>query len=80
MTKLEDLPVYLYCEDPECTNKHFVSVNRDISGKYIIGYVEFDNYGCIGDLALNGSDTLEEAVTRMQYAIGRRKKRGHGLG
>lgn len=75
MTSLQDLPVYLYCDIDECKDRHFVTVNRDVHGKYTIGYVEFTNHTAIGGLALNESDTLEEAVARMQAALVRRKKR-----
>lgn len=75
MPIFEDLPVYLYCDDEQCSAKHFITVNRDIAGKYIIGYVEFENHTAIVGLALNESDTFSEAVARMDAALQRRGKR-----
>lgn len=75
MSTFEDLPVYLYCDDEQCGLRHYITVNRDISGKYIIAYVEFKNNRAIAGLAFNGSDTFSEAVARMDAALQRRSKR-----
>lgn len=56
--KLNKLPSYIYCK--VCDQKHYLSFNRDIQGKYSVGYVEFENHTAI--LAENGFDTLEAAV------------------
>ena len=68
---LDNLPSYLYGDC--CKEKHFLTVNRDIQGKWSIGYVDFTNHEAIANLALNDSDTLEEAAQRMTFALKRNK-------
>ena len=76
MTKLEELPETMYCMD--CHRHHFLSINRDIYGKWAIGYVEYEQGSVIPGLALNNSDTIKEAATRMDHAIARYNKRNQG--
>lgn len=74
MKIIDELPPYLYCDDPGCDNKHFLTFNRDIQGKWTIGYVEFETGGSIAELSFNGSDSIEEAVTRVKAALKRSNK------
>ena len=73
MSLLNDLPSYVYC--PDCSNKHFLTLNRDIQGKWTIGYVEFEEGQAISGLALNGSDSVSEACARMGHALERYNRR-----
>jgi hypothetical protein len=39
---IDKLPPYLYCDD--CPNKHYLSLNKDVQGKWSIGYVEYESH------------------------------------
>lgn len=71
MNKIEDLPSWIMCDD--CPQPHFLMVNRSLDGTWTAGYVEFGSGLCI--IPINGSDTLDEAATRLAYGIDRRNKR-----
>jgi hypothetical protein len=59
--KLEKLPAYIYCDNPECDyERHYLTFNRDIQGKWSVGYIEFLHHSAV--YAENGFDTLEEAI------------------
>lgn len=73
LTALDKLPAYVYGDC--CKEKHYLSLNRDITGKWSIGYVEFAEHTAIGGLALNDADTIEEAAVRMEHALERFKKK-----
>lgn len=64
----EELPPYLYCDDTDCYEKHFLTLNQDIQGNWVIGYMEFIEGGCIAELAINNSVTIEEAIEKMKAA------------
>lgn len=70
MSLFDELPAYLYC--PDCDEKHFLSLNKDIHGKWSAGYVDFENHTAVA--TTNNSDTLEEAETRLKYSVDRYNK------
>jgi hypothetical protein len=76
--QITDLPNYIYCN--ECSYPHLLVLNRTMTGKWSIAYVDFQNHLAIAGLALNDSDTIREAVARMAAALDRRDKRGENNG
>lgn len=74
-SQLESLPAYIYADC--CRDRHYLTLNRAIDGSWTAGYVEFEGGTCVSGLALNGSDTVEEAVKRLDFALKRWKGRGN---
>lgn len=70
MSLFDSLPAYLYC--PYCDGKHFLTLNRDIHGKWSAGYMDYDTH--IGIACTNNSDTLEEAAIRLKHSVDRYNK------
>lgn len=64
---LDTLPHYIECD--ECDNPHFLSLNRDLYGRWAMAYVEFELGEAI--CPLNDVDTLEEGVLRMKASLKR---------
>lgn len=65
--KLDKLPAYLYCDEESCEHsdyaKHFLNLNRDIRGKWSVGYVEFETHSAI--YTENNFETIEQAVNAL---------------
>lgn len=75
--KVDELPNFIICS--ECDQRHFLTLNRDAFGGWSIAYVDYQETGAIPGLALNGSDSIDEAAVRMEHAIARyNKRRSHG--
>lgn len=66
---LEDLPHYVYCDVPNCEARHYLSVSRNIQGRWTIGYIDFDT--SMACLYVNDAETIGEAALRMQYSLER---------
>ena len=62
--KIRKLPAYVYCDPSEvhdCNNeKHYLTMNRDIRGKYSVAYEEPITRVCI--YSGSGFETLEAAI------------------
>jgi len=59
--KLHELPAYVHCDD--CGERHYLTFNKDIQGKWSIAYVEYESE--LGFHYGNGFETLEEAADFM---------------
>lgn len=71
MTDINKLPHFVELEE----QKYFLSLNRDSEGHWVIGYMEYENHSLPDGLAINASDTIDEAATRLDYALTRFNKR-----
>lgn len=82
---VEDLPPYLYHDiydddDPAIVKTYpfFLSVSRDLQGKWSCGYVsyadEFHDEFAIPQLVTNSSDNLHEVAIRMDAKLARYNK------
>jgi hypothetical protein len=68
--KLAHLPPYLYCKQPDCDcggERHFLSFNKDIRGRWVIAYVNFETE--CGIFAGGGFPTLSAAVEAMLLSL-----------
>lgn len=66
--KLDKLPPYLYCDEPMCKDqRHYLTFNRDIQGKWCVGYVEFLYHTGIN--TGNSYDTLEAAIDAVAHEL-----------
>lgn len=82
MKELDNLPAYLYCDDPECWGRHYLTLNRDVHGRWTVAYVEYKDNRAISNLAFNDNKSIYEALARVRAAYDRQAKRtgrtGHG--
>lgn len=62
MQVIEELPAYLHCDD--CDERHYLSVNKDIQGKWSIGYVEYATHTAIH--TANSFETIDEAAKSLK--------------
>ena len=58
------LQPYIYCDNDGCLEKHYLTLNQDVQGKWCVGYVEFTNH--TAHVALNDFDTIAEALAAME--------------
>lgn len=65
--RLDKLPPYLYCDDLYCGQKHYFNLNRDIHGRWSIGFVEYLNHSAIH--AANEFNTPTEAVKALEEEL-----------
>jgi len=68
---IEKLPAYIYCDD--CPEKHFLTFNRDIQGKWCIAYAEFVQGTAI--FPMNDFTSLETAAQVMLVRLADSKER-----
>lgn len=61
------IPSYVYCEAPGCEQKHYLSLNKDIQGKWSIGYMEFETHTAI--YGENGFNSIEEATDWVEQEL-----------
>lgn len=68
---LDDLPPYLNCDD--CGLRHFLTINRDVQGKWSAAYLAYGDEGqsTLPHLWLNNAETLDEVALRMQLKLRR---------
>jgi hypothetical protein len=71
MATVDKLPSYVYCDLDDCGYRHFLSLNRDVQGKWSIGYVAFTDNGelAIAELCLNGFDSIDSAAREISKRI-----------
>jgi hypothetical protein len=67
--RLNDLPAYVWCEDNDCAERHFLVFSKDIYGKWTLGYVAWATGEGIVGLCAGGADSLEKAVTHMEEML-----------
>lgn len=68
---IDELPHYVYCNLEGCNNRHYLSFNRDVQGKWSVVYIAFEtNMAC---LFVSDAASLEEGATRMKYSLERHK-------
>lgn len=72
--ELEKLPSYIHCNN--CTNRHYLTLNKDIHGRWCIGYTEFETWGTIEELAIGDMESVEEACRKMKKAYSLWREQG----
>lgn len=93
MITLEDLPHFVeneveYDDGTVLTRKFFLNINRDLYGKWSVGYVHYPSDELVGgepdtemvipQLFFNSADNLQEIAVRMKYKIHRFNKIHNG--
>jgi hypothetical protein len=69
--KLSDLPDFIYNGDDD-DRKFFLTINRNIDGRWTAGYTELDGFSSI--FPINDADTLPEVATRLHAYLKRNNK------
>lgn len=72
---IEDLPHYI--KTGSLKYPYFLTVSRDLFGKWSAGYIAFtdDGESVNPELFINSADTLDEVVIRMTAKLARYNKR-----
>ncbi len=63
--KPNDLPAYIHCDD--CGERHYLSLNRDVQGRWSIGYVDFAGGEAIH--GMNGFKSINDALKAMKLEL-----------
>lgn len=71
MAEIDDLPPYMYCDIEECKYRHFLTLNKDVQGKWSIGYAAFvtDERGISG-LCENRFSSVDDAAKWLKNELG----------
>lgn len=69
---IEELPPYLYCDVDGCFDRHYLTLNRDVQGRWSIGYIAYMPERGIGELCENSFTSINEASRWLSDALKKR--------